>query len=414
MTNIKTIIAVGDGMADNPVEILANQTPLQAAVHPGLDALASAGELGLVRTIPEGTAPGSDTAFLSILGYDPRRHFSGRAPLEAAGCGVSLHKGELAYRCNLVALEDGDMPFEDKRILSHNGGNVEGEEAVELMETLLQDAAFQTLLQENGMRFYVMPAFRQMAVQKDASREGLCTTPPHDHLGEKAGALLPAGSAVAKGLCRLMERAHKVLNGHAVNEKRRAEGHLAANSLWFWAEGMTPSLENFEKLRRKHGFVVSAVPLVHGIASLVGLDVVRVEGATGELNTNFEGKADAVLEQLKAGYDFALLHVEAPDECTHNGDVQGKVKAIEAFDARCVQRLVDGLHREQVPFRILLLSDHKTLSATRGHDAGPVPYVLYDSRNHAEKTGRRYTEDYAEMGLFVESGPSLLSRLLEE
>ncbi len=410
-----TIIAVGDGMADNPVEMLGKKTPLEKAEHPMLDELAQKGELGLVRTIPKGIAPGSDTAFLSILGYDPQKYFSGRAPLEAAGCGVVLNPGELAYRCNIIALEDGDMPLYGKRILSHSADNVEGKEALELMNFLLQNADFAAILKKNKMRFHTMPAFRQIAVQTGVSPNGLSTTPPHDHLGEAAGPLLPKGGDVAKGLHALMDMAHSLLQSHPLNEKRRKENRLLANGIWFWAEGMTLKLDNFKATHKKTGTVVSAVPLVHGIAALIGLNSTYVEGATGELNTNFEGKAEAVVTEVQGSYDFALLHVEAPDECTHNGDIPGKVQAIEAFDKRCVSHLVDGLRKIGEPFRLLVLSDHKTLSSTRGHDADPVPYILYDSQNDDVKNKDvRYTEAFASNGTFVESGPKLLERLFQE
>ncbi len=410
---MKFIIAVGDGMADNPLESLGGKTPLETAQHPMLDELAQKGTLGTVRTIPDGIAPGSDTAFLGIFGYDARKTFSGRGPLEAAGCGVPLNPGEIAYRCNIIALEDGEMPLSEKRILSHSGGNVHGDDALALMESVLNDAELSALLEKNNMCIHTMPAFRQIAVQQNTSLNGLCTIPPHDHLNEEAGPWLPSGGSLATELNAIMHRSHALLNHHPINEKRRKEGLLPANCLWFWAEGVAPALANFEQTNGVNGFVVSAVPLIHGIAALAGLSSVAVEGATGELDTNYEGKADAVFSTLKNGKDFALLHVEAPDECTHNGDLPGKIKAIEAFDARCVRRLIESLHKEDIAFRLLLLSDHKTLTETRGHDAEPVPFLLYDSRNPSEKQkGARYTEREAESGPFVQTAPELLSLLL--
>ncbi len=413
---MKTLIAVGDGMADNPVPLLGGRTPLEAASIPMLDELAQNGELGLVKTIPPGIPPGSDTAFLSILGYDPRRYFSGRGPLEAAGCGVSLAPGDLTYRCNLVALEDTPGPLSAKRILSHSGGSVDEASALALMDSLLGDAAFCALCQEQNLTFHPFPAFRQIAVQKGANPTGLSTTPPHDHLGEPAGPLLPKGGALAEGLCQLMERAHEVLTLHPANQKRRQQGLLPANGIWFWAQGLTLELDDFTQKYGVKGFVVSAVPLVHGIAALAGLRSIPVAGATGELDTNFEGKADAVLQGLlQDGDDFALLHLEAPDECTHNGDTNGKVTAIEYFDRRALRRVVEGLRRAGVEYRLLAMSDHKTLTATRGHDAGPVPYILYDSRSAGQTgSGHGYTEANGAKGPYFAEGYRLIERLLGE
>ncbi len=412
---MKTIIAVGDGMADNPVPMLSGKTPLEASHTPTLDSLAQQGLLGHVRTIPEGIPPGSDTAFLSILGYDPRRYFSGRGPLEAAGSGVSLVDGDVAYRCNLVALEDGPGPLGEKRILSHSGGSVDEESALALMDSLLADPDFAALAQKHGMTFHKMPAFRQIAVQKGQDIEGLVTIPPHDHLGEEAGPLLPSGSGVAAGLREMMELAHRILDPHPVNQTRRAQGLMPANGIWFWAQGRTIALDNFTKLHGVKGCVVSAVPLVHGIGALAGLHSLYVEGATGELDTNFEGKAAGVLRGLlEEGYDFALLHVEAPDECTHNGDTQGKVKAIEAFDSRTLKPLLEGLRASGQAFRLLVMSDHKTLTATRGHDGDPVPYILYDSRGTAGPHGTAYTEAAGAKGPFLPEGHHLVAQLLQQ
>ncbi len=411
---MKYIIAVGDGMADDPVPMLGGKTPLEASRTPTLDTLAQQGLLGHVRTIPEGIPPGSDTAFLSILGYDPRRYFSGRGPLEAAGSGVSLADGDVAYRCNLVALEDAPGPLAEKRILSHSGGSVDEESALALMDSLLANPEFAALAQKHGMAFHKMPAFRQIAVQKGHDIEGLTTIPPHDHLGEVAGGLLPSGGEVAEGLREMMELAHRILDPHPANQKRRQRGLMPANGIWFWAQGRTIALDNFERQHGVKGFVVSAVPLVHGIGALAGLHSVPVEGATGELDTNFEGKAAAVLQGLlQDDQDFALLHVEAPDECTHNGDTPGKVQAIEAFDSRTLKPLLEGLRASGEDFRLLVMSDHKTLTATRGHDGHPVPYILYDSRGTARPVGAAYTEAEGAKGPFLPEGHKLVSQLME-
>lgn len=410
---MKYIIVIGDGMADNPVPDLGGKTPLETAKKPVIDGLAQKGELGSVLTVPQGLAPGSDTAILSIFGYDPRRYYSGRSPLEAAGVGVLLKEGEVSYRCNMVALSDEEKTYDDKRILSHSGGSIEGEEAVELMESLLADPEFAALCRRHNMRFTVCPSFRHIAVQSGVDVSGLVATPPHDHLGEPCGPLLPKGGAAAAGLEAIQRLSFELLDAHPVNMHRRAQKKYPANSLWFWAQGSGIQLPSFVEAHKADGFVVSAVPLVQGIARLAGLSAVEVPGATGELDTNFEAKADAVAKGLADGADFALLHVEAPDECTHNGDLPGKVQAIEWLDSRSMARLVQALEDSGEDFRLLVLSDHKTLTATRGHDGDPVPYILYDSRQK-QGSGLAYTEQNAQNGPYVAEGSTLINRLFEE
>ncbi|MCL1804859.1 MAG: 2,3-bisphosphoglycerate-independent phosphoglycerate mutase [Clostridiales bacterium] len=410
---MKYVIVIGDGMADNPVPELGGMTPLEYARKPVMDGLAMKGELGSVRTIPEGVAPGSDTAILSVFGYDPRKYFSGRSPLEAAGSGVSLEEGDVSYRCNMVALEDGDVPYRRKKILSHSGGSIEGESSVALMQSLLADKRFQKLAEKNRMAFHLNPSFRHIAVQKGADIKGLVAIPPHDHLGEEVGGLLPAGCPAASGINEMMELAHQILDKHPINEGRRAEGKLPANGIWIWAEGSAIALPDFREKYHKDGFVMSAVPLVWGIGALVGLRYMTVPGATGELDTDFEGKTDGVLEGLAAGADFALLHIEAPDECTHNGDTKGKIQAIEWLDSRCVSRLTQGLDKLGEGFRLLILSDHKTLTSNRGHDGEPVPYLLYDSRKNLGG-GLAYTEANGAKGPYLDEGWRLIGHLFEE
>ena len=409
---MKYIILIGDGMADNPLPHHAGRTPLELAGIPEMNALAAKGVVGRVLTVPQGLPPGSDTAILSICGHDPKACYTGRASLEAAGSGVPLEAGDVAYRCNMVSLEDGDLPYVEKKILSHSGGSVEGHEALELAAALQADAEFAALCQEAGMILYPMASFRHMAVQKGADIAGLEALPPHDHLGEVIDPLLPKGCENAKALNRLMELAHGILNQHPVNQKRRAAGKLPANGIWLWAEGMVTQLDNFgETHGNKRGFVVSAVPLVWGIGALSGLAKITVPTATGELDTDYEAKVQAVLDGLAAGADFALLHIEAPDECTHAGDEAGKLQAIRNIDSRVLPPLLAGLCAMD-DFRLLILSDHKTLLATRGHDGDPVPFLLYDSRRDTG-SGAVYSEAGAESGPYVEKGHELLRILLE-
>ena len=371
---MKYALVIGDGMADNPVPMLGGKTPLEQASIPVMDELAAKGEACSALTVPQGTAPGSDTAILNIFGYDPRRYYSGRSPLEAAGSGVTLRAGDVSYRCNMIALEDGEIPYLEKKILSHSGGSVEGEDAEALMTDLLANPRFAACAEENGMNIHISPSFRHIAVQQGVDIAGLLAAPPHDHLGEPQGAYLPAGCPAAAGLAEMMRIAHEVLDPHPVNQKRREEGKLPANGIWFWAEGTAIELPNFYEKYGKKGAVISAVPLVKGIGALAGMDYLPVDGATGELDTNYEGKASAAAAGLAQGYDFVAVHVEAPDECTHNGDTKGKLQAIEWLDSRCIRRLKTALDAAGEPDRLLVISDHKTLTATRGNDGDPVPY----------------------------------------
>ena len=410
---MKYILVIGDGMADNPVESLGNKTPLQYANIPVLDSLSAKGELGSVKTCPEGLPAGSDTGILSIFGADPKVCYTGRSPLEAAATGIQLAAGDVSYRCNMVAYEDGDMPFAEKKILSHSGGSIEGEESMTLVSDLFSNAEFAAAAKEAGMGIYPAPSFRHIAVQAGADIKNIVLAPPHDHLGEVISGFLPAGNENAKVLKNLMEIANRVLSHHPINEARRRAGKLPANGVWFWAEGSAVTLSSFVEKFQKSGTVVSAVPLCHGIANLVGLNVTLVEGATGELDTNYEGKVEAAMAALKSGQDFAAIHIEAPDECTHNGDLAGKIQAIEWIDSRVLKPLTAALAQEGMEYRLLVLADHKTLTSTRGHDGEPVPYLIYDSRKDT-KCGLSYSEESGQAGPYYNDGAKALMPLLFE
>ena len=409
---MKYILVIGDGMADNPVPSLGNRTPLQAAHIPTIDRLAARGVVGNVRTVPPGLPAGSETAILAIFGCDPRSYFTGRSPMEAAASGLTLKTGDAAFRCNLVTLEDGDKPLEQRKILSHSAGSIDGESALAAVDALLSDERFAAALQEARMEIHPFPAFRQLAVQHESDLEGIIFSPPHDHLGEACGPYFPRGNRRAAVFADLMRLAHEVLDHHPVTEKRRAEGKLPANGIWFWAEGTAVTLPSFEKQYGCAGAVISAVPLCHGIGVLRGLEMVEVEGATGELDTNFEGKLKAVCRKLQE-YDFVCLHLEAPDECTHNGDLAGKIQAIEWLDSRLVKPMLEWLDSRGEEYRILLLSDHKTLTATRGHDGDPVPYLIYDSTSQTN-SGCTYDEASGERAPTLEKGALLLNLLFHK
>ena len=409
---MKYLLIIGDGMADNPVPELDNQTPLERAAIPTIDELAQKGLLGSVINCPQEFEPGSATAIMSIFGASPLAYYHGRGPLEAAAQGVQLRDGDMACRCNMVTLEDGDMPYEQRRILSHSAGSIEGDVSDRLITELWQSPAFAALAEKYRVSITPGSSFRHFAVMQSADLQGLCLIPPHDHLGEVIGPLAPAGGAVAEALRQLQEAAFRFLNHHPLNEARRAAGKLPANGIWFWAEGTAALLPDFVSKYGRRGEVVSAVPLVRGLAMLSGLEAPVVPGATGEIDTNWDGKCEKTIEILSR-LDFALLHVEAPDECTHNGDTPGKLQSIEWLDSRELRPILAWLRARKEPFRVLLLSDHKTLTATRAHDGDPVPFLLYDSRE-PEGSGLTYTEKNGlATGLFLPEGTALLDMLFE-
>jgi 2,3-bisphosphoglycerate-independent phosphoglycerate mutase len=312
----------------------------------------------------------------------------------------------------MVTFEDGNMPYEKKKIISHSAGAIEGEVSDSIIRDLFDTPEFSKAAKEAGMSVYPGSSFRHIAVQKAPDIKGIALTPPHDHLGEPLGRYLPRGCGNAAVLDGLMRLAHKILDSHQLNIKRRVDGKLPANGIWFWAEGMSVELPRFTGRYGKTGGVISAVPLCRGIGALIGLELIYVEGATGELNTNYEGKVDAALGLLKT-HDFAAVHIEAPDECTHNGDLEGKLQAIEWIDSRIVAPLADGMRKSREDYRILILSDHKTLTTTRAHDGSPVPYIIYDSR-YSRDTGLSYNEEDAQRGQYITAGTELMDVLFGE
>ncbi len=410
---MKYILIIGDGMADNPVPELGGRTPLEAAVKPHIDALAARSTLGSVLTVPVHQPPGSDTAILSIFGCDPNRYFTGRSPLEAAGCGIAIPAGEIGYRCNMVALEDGDGPFEKKKILSHNAGSIDGQDSIDVIRWLCAEPEFHAAAEAAGLRIEPTPSFRHIAIQRGGDLDGFTATPPHNILGREIGPYALRGNETARTLWSLMALANRKLEHHPYNERRRAEGKLPANGIWFWAEGTSVTLPNFRETYRKTGSVISAVPLVHGIGALTGLRMVHVDGATGETETNYEGKVQAAVDCLRDGDDFVCIHIEAPDEATHNGKLDEKLLSIGYLDSRVVTPLLEKLDDAGFDYRLLLLSDHKTLMSTRTHDGDPVPFLLYDS-SRPQNTGRPYTEAAGEQGPYVPAGTELMGMLFEE
>lgn len=398
---MKYVVILGDGMADEPIAGLGGKTPLDFAATPTLDALASRGELGLVQNVPAGMAPGSDTANLSVMGYDPRSCFTGRSPLEALSLGLSLGPEDVALRCNLVTLTE-EEPYGEKTILDHSSGELATSDARILVD------AIQEALGSDTFHFYPGTSYRQILIWKGGRVSQL--EPPHDHLGQKIGPWLPEEPILRE----FMEKSFPILNRHPLNLERAAQGRPKANSLWFWGAGTRPKLENFQEKTGLRGAVVSAVDLLKGIATGAGMMVCPVEGATGSLDTNYEGKAQAALDALlKENCDFVYVHLEGPDEMAHQGRLGDKVTAIEYLDSRIAAPIAAGLRQAGEDFRMLVLPDHPNPLRLRTHTADPVPYLLYDSTRE-RKSLARYTEaDAAASGNFEPMGYRLMQRFLQ-
>ncbi|MDD6502090.1 MAG: 2,3-bisphosphoglycerate-independent phosphoglycerate mutase [Oscillospiraceae bacterium] len=408
---MKYILVIGDGMADDPVEELGGKTPLEAADKPFIDELARKGVLGAAKNCPAGFPVGSETAIMSLFGCSPKLYYTGRAPIEAAAQGIALVPGDAAYRCNMVCYEDAAVPMMEKRILSHSAGSIEAEDSNALVTDLFAHPDFAPLAEKAGMSVTPGSSFRHIAVQHNADIQGLKLIPPHDHLKEVIGPLMPSGCENAKVLTELMVKAHEILNHHPINERRRAEGKMPANGIWFWAEGTAAQLPSFPERYGHGGGVVSAVPLCHGIAQLVGLQPVHVAGATGEWDTNYENKVAAGLKLLEKD-DFLAIHLEGPDEATHNHDLPHKLDCIRDLSARVVRPIHDAMRERGEDFRMLIVSDHRTIMKTGAHGAAPVPFILYDSRVE-EGSGLSYTEENGLKGPFVEDGVNLMSMLFD-
>jgi 2,3-bisphosphoglycerate-independent phosphoglycerate mutase len=371
---MKYIVLIPDGSADQPQHELGGMTPLQAAKTPCLDRLAQGGLLGLALTVPEGFPPGSDVANLSIMGYDPHRFYTGRAPLEAASLGIELGSHDIAFRCNLVWVDEGKMK-------DFAAGHISNEEAAELISFL------QEKLGSNEVAFHQGLSYRHLMVTHDIGGGADCT-PPHDITGQEIAGFLPKGAG-SKPLREMMSESSRLLSGHPVNEKRIQEGKAPANMIWLWGQGTAPDMPTLAQRFGISGAVISAVDLVKGLGKYAGLEIIDVPGATGYLDTDYGAKAKYALEAL-ARHDFVYIHVEAPDEASHMGDVREKVKAIERFDLELLEKLLKGL--ESIgPHRIIALPDHATPLATMTHSADPVPFLLYDSR-HVAKSKNKFSE----------------------
>lgn len=396
---LKYVILVGDGMGDEPIAALDGKTPLEAAKTPAMDALASQGQLYRLRTVPPGYPPGSDVANLSLLGYRPEECYSGRAPLEAASMGVSLPEGATAFRCNLVTLE---RQGEAVRMVDYSAGHITTEEAGELIAFLQQE------LGNDLCRLHAGVSYRHLLVFRGHC-EGLVTVPPHDHTGQEVTAYWQRYQPYP-ALMTLMEQASRLLADHPVNVKRRAAGKNPANGIWLWGEGKSPSMVTLKEQYGITGALISAVDLLRGIGVCAGMEIIRVPGATGYLDTNYSGKAAAAIEALDR-HDLVFVHVEAPDEAAHQGELQLKLQAIEDFDQKIVKPISDGLTARGISFRLAVTMDHFTPLAIRTHSEPPVPLFVYDSRTIA--SGAPYGEKNAAAAPLLATGRDFMNLLLE-
>lgn len=397
---MKYVVLIGDGMADEVDEFPEGKTPLVQADTPNMDSLASRGVFGTVRTIPKGMSPGSDVAAMSILGYDPAEYYTGRAPIEAAGSGVELARDETAFRCNLVTLagEKGEQTMDD-----YCADHISDEEARTIIQELNEK------LGGEGRTFHAGVSFRNLFVVRNFEKD-VDIPPPHDFIGGKVSDNLPTGDG-AKDIMSLVEASQEILAGHPVNKKREAEGKKPANSIWLWGQGKRPSLPILKERAGVTGVVISGVDLVRGLGKLAGLEIIKVPGATAWIDTNYEGKVKAAIEGLEKE-DFAFLHVEAPDEAAHTGEVKLKVEAIELFDERVVGPMVEGL-KNLDEVKILTMPDHHTPIRTRTHSGDPVPFSFVTSKDlkgEAEKERSFCEADAEATGVKVEKGSSLLDK----
>ena len=397
---MKYVVVLGDGMADRPIAELGDQTPLAYAETPTMDQLAAVSEIGMVHTIPDGMKPGSDTANLSVLGYNPRIYYSGRSPLEALSIGVDMKDTDIALRCNLVTLSEEEENYEDRTIIDHSSGEISTADAAVLLDAVREG------LENETYKFYVGTSYRHLLIWDRG--EVVELTQPHDVLGQTIGQYLPEDAVLRE----MMKKSYDILVNHPINVERKKKGLNPANSCWFWGAGTKPALASFEEKTHLKGAMISAVDLLKGIAVGASMKVIEVEGANGGLNTNYEGKAQAAIDVLtKEGYDFAYIHVEAPDEMGHQGSVERKVKAIEYLDSRVIKPVKEGLEAAGEDFRMLVLPDHPTPICMRTHSSDSVPYLLYDSTDFQQHDWKYNEAEGESSGNYVACGHEIIDYL---
>ena len=399
---MKYVVVLGDGMADEPIRELGGKTPLSYADTPYMDMLSKKSEIGMVSTVPAGMAPGSDTANLSVLGYDPKIYYSGRSPLEALSIGVSMKDADIALRCNIGSVTEDDKLFEEQLILDHSSDEIDTADSAVLLDAVKAE------LEKGPFHFYVGTSYRHCMIWEEGKVVEL--TPPHDVLGQQIGQWLPKEELLAD----MMKRSYEILKNHPLNIERKKKGLKPANCCWFWGAGTKPALTSFEKNYGQKGIMISAVDLLKGIAVGTDMDIAHVEGANGGLHTNYEGKMEAAYRALaEDGYDFAYIHLEGPDEMGHQGSLEKKICAIEYLDSRIIGPLYEKLTADQIDFKMLILPDHPTPISKRTHTANEVPYLLYDS---TDKKVRDWNYNEAEAilsGNFLAEGHMLMKHFLK-
>lgn len=403
---MKYVVVLYDGMADYPVPALGGKTPMMVANKPNFDRMAKHGTVGLVRTVAPGLTPGSDVANLSVMGYDPCLYYTGRSPLEAVSMGIDLSDTDVALRCNLVTLSD-EEDYSEKTMVDYCAGDISSEEAAEIIKTVEEK------LGNDIFAFYSGVSYRHCLVWHGGKTEIGKLTPPHDISGRKIGGYLNKNPDAA-GLLELMEKSCEILKDHPVNLKRISEGKRPANAIWLWGQGSRPSLPLFEKLYGVKGSVISAVDLLKGIGICAGMNTPDVEGATGYIDTNFEGKAQKAVEELENGSDFVYIHIEAPDECGHRNEPENKVKAIELIDSRVLPIVLEALEKYD-DYKVMILPDHPTPIVTGTHASDPVPFMIYHRKDEKNSGVDSINEETAsKTGIFIEEGPSLMGRFLSK
>lgn len=398
-------VVLCDGMADRPVKELGDKTPMSVAKKSAMNALASKGEVGLVKTVADGLKPGSDVANLSVMGYEPAKYYTGRSPLEAASIGIDLKDDDVTFRCNLVTLSDEEQ-YSDKTILDYCADDISTEEAEILIKYIQEN------LGDEDFKFYSGVSYRHCLVWAKGDPHPGVLTPPHDITGKEIKEYIPKGDNVSV-LYDLMVKSYDLLKNHPVNLKRIENGKRPANSIWLWGEGQKPILDSFEKKFGLKGSVISAVDLLKGIGICADMDTPDVEGATGYIDTNFEGKLNAAIEEFKRGQDFVYIHIEAPDECGHRGETENKVRAIELIDEKILTPLVEYLNNSGDDYGILVCPDHPTPLCIRTHSGDPVPYLIYRSNNEINSNVNIFDENSAEKtGIYIDKGFTLMNRFL--
>ena len=399
---MKYIVVLSDGMAGRPLEELNGKTTLEAADTPNFDRLAEKAEIGLASMVPEGMAPGSDTANLSVMGYDPKIYYTGRSPLEALSIGVDMAADDVSFRCNLVTLTEDGGAYEDQKIIDHSSSEISTEDSTVLLEALKEG------LKREGYEFYAGTSYRHLLIWKHG--EVLELTAPHDILTKTVGEYLPKDPV----LLDMMKKSYEILKDHPINAERKKQGLNPANSAWFWGAGTRPALVSFEEKTGKKGVMISAVDLLKGIAVGEDMDRIIVEGANGGLHTNYEGKADAAIHALlEDGYDFAYVHVEAPDEMGHMGSMTDKITAIENVDGRVVARITEAMDQSGEDYRLMILPDHPTPICVRTHTSDPIPYLIYDSRKAIDGIHTYNEKEAAKSTRIWKDGYRLIDHLLE-